>query len=474
MTLIQILVFALLSGVVGWLVPVRLKTTLLLVGSVIAIYWLQPSSSIRNLDFWLPTASFALTISTWAITQPRQSPDRRYNLAIIGATLGMILAIALTRYIDPICCLTATRPPQLPLVILAIGFIASVSLALYLLKPSNRLLAWGNIIVIIGVFIILKYEPLSTTASAGLRNLNQQDPALANATDIAWLGFSYLAFRLIHTLRDFQAGRLPNYRLDEYLTYVLFYPALSAGPIDRSQRFIQKDLPAKTTPSDRLQAVERILIGVFKKFAIADSLALISLNQAHLGQVNSTVWLWVLLYAFSLRIYFDFSGYTDIAIGIGMFAGIHLPENFSNPYLKTNITAFWNSWHITLAQWFRSYVFNPLTRSLRLSPRHLPAWSIILVAQSLTMLLIGLWHGITWSFAIWGLWHALGLFIHNRWSEWSRPRLSGAASWSIGARAALALGGWVITFNYVVLGWVWFALPQPAQAIEAFRMLFGG
>jgi D-alanyl-lipoteichoic acid acyltransferase DltB (MBOAT superfamily) len=181
-----------------------------------------------------------------------------------------------------------------------------------------------------------------------------------------------------------------------------------------------------------------------------------------------------LLYAFALRIYFDFSGYTDIAIGIGMFAGIHLPENFANPYLKTNITAFWNSWHITLAQWFRSYVFNPLTRSLRLSPRHFPAWSIILAGQTITMLLIGLWHGITWSFAIWGLWHAVGLFIHNRWSEWSRPFFAGSGSWGPGKRATLAVGGWLVTFNYVVLGWVWFALPQPSQAIEAFRKLLGG
>ena len=200
---------------------------------------------------------------------------------------------------------------------------------------------------------------------------------------------------------------------------------------------------------------------------------MISLNQAHLSQVNSSFWLWILLYAYALRIYFDFSGYTDIAIGIGNLAGIHLPENFANPYLKTNITAFWNSWHITLAQWFRSYVFNPLTRSLRLSPRQLPPWVIIFVGQVVTMLLIGLWHGISWSFAIWGLWHTLGLFFHNRWSEWSRPQLASLATRQPGIRAALAFGGWLLTFNYVVLGWVWFALPYPSQAIEVFQRLFG-
>ena len=474
MTLVHILVFTLFSWLVGWLFPVRYKTTLLLFASIIAVYWLQPSSPIRNLDFWLPTASIALTIATWAITQPRQSEQRRFNLAIAGATLGLILAIALTRYVDPLCCLTPTRPPELHWVILSILFISGITLLLYLITPSNQALAWGGIVVIILIFVILKYEPLSASASAGLRALNQQNPALAAPLDILWLGFSYLAFRLIHTLRDFQANRLPEYRLDEFITYALFYPALTAGPIDRSQRFIQKDLPAPALRPDRIQAIERILIGVFKKFVVADSLALISLNPVLVGQVNSSFWLWVLLYAYALRIYFDFSGYTDIAIGIGRFVGIQLPENFSNPYLKSNLTSFWNSWHITLAQWFRSYVFNPLTRSLRMSPRQIPAWAIILIGQTITMLLIGLWHGITWSFAIWGLWHALGLFVHNRWSEWSRPRLSGYGGWKTSQRRALAFGGWLLTYNYVVLGWVWFIFPQPEQAIDTFRKLFGG
>jgi D-alanyl-lipoteichoic acid acyltransferase DltB (MBOAT superfamily) len=357
---------------------------------------------------------------------------------------------------------------------MAVIIIAGVTLAIYKFLPSNRTLSWIAILVIIIIFIALKYEPLAVSASVNLRVFQQQDPSHARATDIAWLGFSYLAFRLVHTLRDFQSDRLPAFHLSDYLTYVLFYPSLTAGPIDRSQRFIEKDLHTPTRSSDRIQGLERILIGIFKKFVLADSLALISLNQAHLGQVNSTLWLWILLYAFSLRIYFDFSGYTDIAIGTGMFVGIHLPENFSNPYLKTNITAFWNSWHITLAQWFRSYVFNPLTRNLRLSRCQFPAWFIILVGQTITMLLIGLWHGITWSFAIWGLWHAMGLFIHNRWSEWSRPRLAALSTPQSGAHIALNFGGWLLTFNYVVLGWVWFALPQPAQAIEAFRLLLGG
>src|SRR5512141_411437 len=102
---------------------------------------------------------------------------------------------------------------------------------------------------------------------------------------------------------------------------------------------------------------------------------------------------------------------------MGRLLGIRLPENFAAPYLKPNITQFWNSWHMTLTQWFRSYVFNPLTRAMRSSKEPLPTILILLVAQISTMALIGLWHGITLGFVFWGLWHGLGLFIQNRWSD---------------------------------------------------------
>ncbi len=151
--------------------------------------------------------------------------------------------------------------------------------------------------------------------------------------------------------------------------------------------------------------------------------------------------------------------------------GLSLPENFTAPYLKTNLTAFWNSWHITLAQWFRAYVFNPFTRALRSSPARFPVWFVVLSGQLLTMLLIGLWHGITWTFAIWGLWHGIGLFIHNRWVDWTR---SHPPAWSGQPRAQkiFAFLGWLVTFNYVALGWVWFAMPDIGMAINVFKRLF--
>jgi len=472
MTLVNILVFSLFVFLVAWLAPATWRGWLILGSSIIAIYWMQPEMPIRNLDFWLPSASIALTISTWAITQSSGEGAKIITRITILVIFAILLAIGLTRYLGPLCCITPTIPPQIPQVLLGLALIIAFALLLYI-ASRKRSLDLLMILLIIGLFIITKSSVLARGASAGLRIANGQNPLLADARDIRWLGFSYLALRLIHALRDHQAGRLPEYSLNEFVTYAIFFPAYTAGPIDRSQHFIQelRDRP-KIDFMRMAKGSQRILIGVFKKFVIADSLALISLSSQNAVQTISTLWTWVLLYAFALQIYFDFSGYTDIALGMGELLGIRLPENFTAPYLKTNLTAFWNSWHITLAQWFRAYFFNPFTRAVRASPKKFPSWLIILLGQFGTMILIGLWHGFTLNFIAWGCWHAFGLFIHNRWSEWTRPRYSNLQG-RPRARRMLAFGGWFITFNYVSLGWVWFALPTLSDSVAVFHKLFG-
>jgi D-alanyl-lipoteichoic acid acyltransferase DltB (MBOAT superfamily) len=182
--------------------------------------------------------------------------------------------------------------------------------------------------------------------------------------------------------------------------------------------------------------------------------------------------MWVILYAYAFQIYFDFSGYTDIAIGMGRLMGVKLPENFITPYLKPNLTQFWNNWHITLTQWFRAYFFNPVTRFLRSRKHRLPIPVIIFITQLGTMLLIGLWHGVTWSFILWGLWHGVGLFLQNRWSEFIRPRLVGLENrkW---LNSSLTVLSTILTFQYVALGWVWFALPNLTSSVHVFLKLFG-
>ena len=281
-------------------------------------------------------------------------------------------------------------------------------------------------LLLLVLLVILKNQALAEQFSALLRRLNGQSISLASSFDISWVGFSYFAFRLIHMLVDRDRINKNDVPLREFVTYLVFFPAFTAGPIDRFEHFsAELNKPEeKDQNSDFLDGLTRIFIGLFLKFILADSLALISLSSNTANTINKSVWLWVSLYAYAFRIYFDFAGYTAIAIGIARIAGVNLPENFRRPYLSKNITLFWNNWHITLTQWFRTYYFNPVTRFFRSNYKNVPAAFIIFFTQLSTMVLIGLWHGISWNFVIWGFWNGLGLFIHNRWSEMIEPKLS--------------------------------------------------
>ncbi|MCL4504573.1 MAG: hypothetical protein M1434_00615 [Chloroflexi bacterium] len=512
MNLTSLIVFVVISLLVGLATawsnarfrPVALgaRNAVMLVGSVLAVYWLQSSTPVRGLDFWLPTASLGLTVIVWvAVTGLPRAGNRRDTGITLAVIAAVIVAIALTRYVDPLCCLTPSRPPDILAVLIGLALIAALAAGAGFLFGNRP--AWLNwaILLILAVFVVLKTDALSQAASALLRSLTGQDTAQASALDLRWLGFSYIAFRLMHVLRDRATGRFAvsgplatkPLALSEFFVYVVFFPALTAGPIDRVERFV-KDMRAGnatgTSPllrsADIIEGGRRILLGVFKKFVVADLLALVALNGVSAAQVNSALWMWLLVYAYALRIYFDFGGYTDIAIGLGRCFGIRLPENFDQPYLKPNLTVFWNSWHITLAQWFRAYFFNPVTRALR-SPKETP-WLpaarffrspafIILFGQVGTMLLIGLWHGITWNFVAWGAWHAFGLFAHNRWADFMRRRNAAGdperAQVSPALRRIMTAASVLLTFHYVALGWVWFALPSLDLSLNVFRKLFG-
>jgi alginate O-acetyltransferase complex protein AlgI len=511
MNLTQILVFATLSLVYGLLCAwgrtraratlVRARGWVMLVASTIAVYWLQSSSPIRSLDFWLPTASLGLTVVVWAAIYSPGRVEWRAALPTAAVIAGVVALIALTRYIDPLCCITPTHPPDIATVAIGLAVVAALIAGASILFHGRRSWLNGLVLCVIVVFVILKLDVATQALSAVLRGLNGQDMAQASILDVRWLGFSYIAFRLIHALRDRVTARPlapgkpgpPGLTLREFVSYVIFFPALTAGPIDRADRFV-KDYRNTAVPQmdDIVAGAGRILLGVFKKFVIADTLAIIALNAVNAAQVNATLWMWVIVYAYALRILFDFSGYTDIAIGLGRLFGIKLPENFDRPYFQPNLTLFWNRWHMSLSQWFRAYFFNPVTRALR-SPKagtapFLPARGffrepvfIVLFGQVTTMLLIGLWHGITWNFVAWGAWHAFGLFVHNRWGEFMRKRnaadtaeddIEPAPQSPVRQRILTTLSV-IATFHFVVLGWVWFALPSINLSLKVFGRLVG-
>ena len=472
MGLLQIGVSVLAALLVGTLTRGALRTYLLLVLSVLAVYWFQPVLPLRSFDFWLPSLSLALVILVWLITSQTESWRSRENLYGLLIIIGLATILDLSRYFLPDPLFTATIPPNF---ILFLTFVIALTVVILFIARLPRTYQWISsfvIISLIAILVILKSPALALQTSIFLGEFTNRSAENALASDLRWLGFSYIAFRLIHLLRDRQTGRLPELTLSEFATYVVFFLSLSAGPIDRAERFAQdlrKDFAL--TQDETLLAGQRLTIGLFKKFVIADTLALMALNDALATQIRITGWMWIVLYAYTFQIYFDFSGYTDIAIGIARLVGIKLPENFSAPYTKPNLTQFWNSWHMTLTQWFRSYFFNPFNRWIR-GYRNIPAWVMIFLGQLATMLLIGLWHGITMNFVLWGAWHGIGLFAQNRWSDFVHVRFPNLGQ-NTRLQFALKFGGVLLTFHYVALGWVFFALSEPSLSWQVFMRLFG-
>lgn len=450
------------------------RSWVLLFMSVGLIFALQPPLTIRGLDFWLPLTTLVVLVLIWRTTQAGQ-PTHREDHLTFGLLVLLVIGFASTRLLSSPFPLTASRAPPFETVIPFLFLL----LVVWGVRPlaagvSRRVLFVGLFALVILLLVVLKFEPLTVAIAAALRSLNSQQITLSSATDIQWLGWSYVAFRVLHLLFEWRNGRLATLSLRDFLIYTLFFPAYTAGPIDRIDQFQpQIDALPELVPATATRwtvGVGRILVGVFKKFVVADALALGALNLTDAAQASHSFGLWALVYLYALRLYFDFSGYSDIAIGLAYLYGITLPENFDRPYTRQNLAAFWQSWHITLSQWARTYVFMPLYRAL------LRRWQRATVLKNLipplaTMVLIGLWHGLTLNFLIWGIWHAVGLYVHKRWSDDTRRWYLHLTEQQ---RRVWHGVGWFLTFHFVVLGWVWFALPDPGSALRVFTLLLGG
>lgn len=302
-----------------------------------------------------------------------------------------------------------------------------------------------------------------------LKSPGQRLPGFVN-----WVGFSYLAFRLLSVLIDSFNRRHTDASSLEMLVYALFFPALLIGPIDRLPRFLgdMRGEPRALRWSLIVEGLTRILIGGVKKFFLADLLfSQLAFKPEHLAYPGAA-FAWVQAYCYALYIFFDFAGYTDIALGTGRLLGYTLPENFNSPYLKPNITQFWQSWHMTLSGWLRDYVFTPLSRRLLRTPLRRHPQLIVFIAQMVTMILIGLWHNIALNFVLWGAWHGLGLFIHKVFTDrtrWWQPEWKHKPV----AAASLHVLSVLLTFHFTTLGAVFVAVGNPGDIATIMLRLFG-
>jgi alginate O-acetyltransferase complex protein AlgI len=273
------------------------------------------------------------------------------------------------------------------------------------------------------------------------------------------LGISFFTFEFYHYAWDRQHSKTEAGTLGEYLAFILFFPTMVAGPIKRYQDFLPKlRAEPKDWARDFERGITRILAGLVKKFAIADLLTSVTQHlNAHDILVARRFMLPVWLIAYSIKIYIDFSAYSDIAIGSARLFGLHVPENFDWPYLRTNIADFWSHWHMSLTRWLTDYVFIPLGGSRRGPVR-------VYMNVLATMLISGLWHGAGLNFIVWGLWHGVLLCLHRLWR-----RLRGEASHS----RPLQLASMALTIVLVDAGWAFFAMDLHTAILFYRRLLIG-
>jgi alginate O-acetyltransferase complex protein AlgI len=310
---------------------------------------------------------------------------------------------------------------------------------------------WPGLLVNVTVLAYFKYASFLIDNVAGAVRLLGVD-WYPHIPDIMLpLGVSFFIFQGIAYLVDVAAGEKPFARPRDFLLYKAFWPQLIAGPIIRpSEIRDQIDRPRTLNYDNVSIGVRRILRGVFKKVVLADTLGaqvdLAFLTQGSPHAVDTLVG----VLGFGFQIYFDFSAYSDFAIGSARLFGFEFPENFSWPYAARSPQEFWNRWHMTLSRWIRDYVFSPLAFATRRQPSLRP------LALITAMGLCGLWHGAAWTFVLWGLWHGVFLVVQATVLR---------NVFDAEGRGAQALAR-VFTLFVVFGGWLLFRAPSLASAVD--------
>ncbi len=289
-------------------------------------------------------------------------------------------------------------------------------------------------------------------------NLNMLLPTeIAAQTIILPLGISFFTFQQIAYLVDAHKGKAEEPNFIEYLVFVTFFPQLIAGPIVHHKTMMPQfhDHPVRDYDWGKAcMGLSLFAIGLFKKVMLADELARYGspiFAAAAAGNGISLLEGWAASLSYTLQLYFDFSGYSDMAIGLGLLFGVRIPANFSSPYKATSIIDFWQRWHMTLSAFLKDYLYIPLGGNRAGRPRRY-------LNLMITMLLGGLWHGADWTFVVWGGLHGVYLIVNHAWRKMF-PDLLNASPFG-------RIVGWSITKLAVVVAWVLFRCESVPAALE--------
>ena len=305
----------------------------------------------------------------------------------------------------------------------------------------------------VGIFFYFKY------ANFFIENINAV-LSLSGSRNIVWtrialpIGISFFSFQKITYALDVYRNTHPPLKNPfEYLLYIIMFPQLIAGPIVRFHTVADQIRKRKSTIDDFFHGFIRFIIGLSKKILIANTLGAYADPVFNNIPSINTLEAWMAIFCYTFQIYFDFSGYSDMAIGIGRMIGFKFPENFNNPYISQSISEFWRRWHITLGNWFKDYLYIPLGGN-RVKTRRRLYFNL-----SFVFIVSGLWHGASWNFIFWGAYHGAFLILDRIFLE---KYLHKAGKWfSI-----------PFTFLVTVLGWVIFRIQDLSEIGLFYTRLF--
>lgn len=272
------------------------------------------------------------------------------------------------------------------------------------------------------------------------------------------LGISFFSFQAVSLIMDESRNQIADkYNYFNVLCYLTFFPTVISGPILRFNQFNDGFCRNKVSIENTNEGIKRFILGLAKKMLVANKVAIIAnyyFDCLDNGVMSSTLGLWIGAIAYSLQLYFDFSGYSDMAIGIGKVMGFELPENFNYPYVAKSISDFWKRWHISLTQWFRDYIYFPLGGNRCPVPRHI--FNMLVV-----WLFTGIWHGSSMNYVLWGLLYFMVLILEKYCKPFSRF-ISGKK-----------VVGHVYSSLVIVLLWVVFRSTSLNSAVTYLSALFG-
>jgi D-alanyl-lipoteichoic acid acyltransferase DltB (MBOAT superfamily) len=323
---------------------------------------------------------------------------------------------------------------------------------------TKRTLLTISIVVNLGLLFYFKYTNYFISVWNELSN------AQVNTLNILLpVGISFYTFENLSYTVDVYHGKIePERNILNYLLFLSFFPKLVMGPIVRASDFIpQLKRPYVVSTRDFTDGFYMIVSGLFKKVVVSDYITANFVNYVFDGpSLHTGLECLLAVYGYAIVIYCDFSGYSEVAIGLAKWLGITIPANFDSPYKSVSISEFWRRWHISLSRWLRDYLYIPLGGN-RQSP--IRTYFNLFI----TMLLGGLWHGASWSFVAWGALHGMGLAIHKIWSSFRKNTNRDSPQWS------RIISG-LFTFHFVCLGWIFFKASNFDVANSMIRQIVTG